>query len=71
MSGTKVFFSFEKNKNTLIGLIMTEEMLTGLTMISVHCQTETVTRLCKKNLGVCFAILFHLMSQKIRYRNLA
>ena len=44
MSGRKVFFSFEKNKNTLIGLIMTEEMLTGLTMISVHCQTETVTR---------------------------
>ena len=65
MSGRKVFFSFETDKNTLT-FNDAEESLTGLTMMSVH-HAECLSLPAKRKLDLGVSILlFCLMTQKIR-----
>ena len=80
LSGRKVFFSFETNKITLMFNndrrkvdrsnhdVSTKPSVCRFNNVSVcrYKQKLLYHDLCKKNLGVCFANLFCLMSQKSR-----
>ena len=80
LSDRKVFFNFETNKITLTFKndrrkvdrsnhdVSTMPSVCRLITVSVcrYKRKLLYHDLCKKNLGVCFANLFCLMSQKIR-----
>ena len=82
LSGRKVFFSFETNKITLTFNNDRRKLdrsnhdvyppcrvfvVLIINSFRLSLQTETVVpRFVQENLGVCFANLFCLMSQKIR-----
>ena len=79
LSGRKVFFSFETNKITLTfkndrrkldrsnhDVYPPCRVFVVLITVSVCRYSTVVPRFVQENLGVCFANLFCLMSQKIR-----
>ena len=72
LSGRKVFFSFETNKITLTFNNDRRKVDRSNHDVYPPCRvfvvliTVSVHRFVQENLGVCFANLFCLMSQKIR-----